>query len=135
MGRANKHPENYDKENYENNKIKKNIRKGKYSKTIEGRFVRGKCEAKKKNIPWLLSKDFYEKLVEPDKCFYNCGSQLNKGGYSLDRIDNSKGYSEDNVLPCCWNCNSLRRNKLSVEETIKIIQLLKDLRKTEAIWE
>lgn len=28
--------------------------------------------------------------------------------HGLDRIDNDKGHTLDNVLPCCWACNNLR---------------------------
>lgn len=33
----------------------------------------------------------------------------------LDRLDSSLGHSEDNVVPCCWTCNYMKR-KLSVNE-------------------
>lgn len=33
----------------------------------------------------------------------------------LDRLDSSRGYTVDNVVPCCWNCNRAK-GTLSVEE-------------------
>ncbi|KAA6398613.1 MAG: hypothetical protein EZS28_005858 [Streblomastix strix] len=30
---------------------------------------------------------------------------------TLDRIDNSKGHSKDNVIPCCLNCNVCKANR------------------------
>lgn len=33
----------------------------------------------------------------------------------LDRIDNTKGYTEDNVNPCCYVCNRARNNMLFEE--------------------
>ena len=27
----------------------------------------------------------------------------------IDRLDNSKGYKLDNVVPCCWQCNQWKR--------------------------
>lgn len=31
--------------------------------------------------------------------------------HGLDRIDNERGHDVDNVRPCCWLCNELRRNR------------------------
>lgn len=49
----------------------------------------------------------------------------------LDRIDNSKGYSLDNVVTCCKFCNALRSDTLTQEETKKIIDFIKYLRDTK----
>lgn len=43
----------------------------------------------------------------------------------LDRINNSKGYSKENTVPCCKYCNALRMDILTVDETLKIIQDLR----------
>ena len=32
------------------------------------------------------------------------------GLMTLDRIDNNKGHSKDNVNAACWECNSFRKN-------------------------
>lgn len=37
-------------------------------------------------------------------------------GMGLDRKDNSLGYTADNVLPCCGDCNKVRNTVLTVEE-------------------
>jgi hypothetical protein len=39
-------------------------------------------------------------------CSY-CGSQIITIG--LDRVDNKKGYTLENITPCCWPCNRLKR--------------------------
>jgi 5-methylcytosine-specific restriction endonuclease McrA len=31
--------------------------------------------------------------------------------HGLDRIDNNKGHTLDNVVPCCWECNKLRGSR------------------------
>lgn len=38
----------------------------------------------------------------------------------IDRIDSSKGYSIDNVVPCCKNCN-FAKNDLSLDQFKKLI--------------
>ena len=45
-------------------------------------------------------------------CVY-CGTQKQIGA---DRIDNSQGHTSDNVVPCCYLCNSTRSNRFSHEE-------------------
>ena len=61
-------------------------------------------------------------------CHY-CGAMKDPESRGfLDRIDNEKGYQAHNVLPCCGNCNGLRSDKLSVEETLFIVSWLMERR-------
>lgn len=72
----------------------------------------------------------YEQFIEFTKiknCHY-CLSTINwieysvvKGefksnAYYLDRVDNDKGYTNDNVVVCCTKCNIARGNRYSYEE-------------------
>lgn len=66
-----------------------------------------KANAKTRNIAFRLSYDECAKLIlQP--C-YLCKLQYNVP-ISLDRIDNSKPYTSDNVLPCCKACNIMKHN-------------------------
>jgi len=49
-------------------------------------------------------------------CVY-CGDLENIG---LDRIDNKKGHSTDNVVPCCHSCNTARNDNFSHSEMFLI---------------
>jgi hypothetical protein len=63
-------------------------------------------------------------------CFYCDSSLLNIiTGSGLDRIDNSQGYTPENTLPCCYSCNSLRGDRLTVEETEIAVQAIIAFRK------
>lgn len=76
---------------------------------IIGRY---KSKAKTRNIKWDISKKTFISTIEKP-CFY-CGIQssmsLNINGFNynyngVDRIDSSKDYTNDNIVPCCKNCN------------------------------
>lgn len=41
----------------------------------------------------------------------------------LDRIDSSKPHIPDNIIPCCWDCNDMKKDR-SYEEFIKHINLI-----------
>lgn len=43
-----------------------------------------------------------------DNCYY-CNGQLPETGYGLDRVDNTKAYSIENIVPCCSICNIAKR--------------------------
>lgn len=73
-------------------------------------------DAKCRGYNWALSKEVVRYLTS-QPCSY-CGVKPNQpasrghpdlnGEYyynGLDRIDNARGYSEDNVTPCCGICN------------------------------
>ena len=57
--------------------------------------------------------------VEPEKISQS--SNKNKpynGDYiynGIDRIDNNKGYTMDNVVPCCEICNNAKKNLSKVK--------------------
>lgn len=97
-----------------------------------------RCEdcAKKKNIYFDLTYNEFLKFVEEKTCHYcNCdilwipfGKKAKR--YNLDRKDNSKGYTKDNLVVCCWKCNDLKGNKISYDDFYALGQiLLKDKHK------
>lgn len=80
-----------------------------------------KGSAKTRGIAWnLTDKEFYDMIELP--CVY-CGdskTSLMNGAVEwhpvflytgLDRIDSSKGYSSDNIQPCCKWCNYAKRER------------------------
>lgn len=87
-------------------------------------YARYKSSATYRKRDFNLTKSQFKALIcKP--CVY-CG-QLpttveSHGGYhgkfvynGLDRVDNSVGYSEDNVVPCCRTCNTAKRT-MTVDE-------------------
>ena len=83
-----------------------------------------KWQAKKRPIEFTLSRDDYLKLTQLP-CHYCGAPPSNTTGlqevngqcrYSgLDRVDNSKGYTLGNVVPCCHDCNCAKRTKTYTE--------------------
>lgn len=63
-------------------------------------------KAKARNTPFLLTRKAFERLVLSPNCYY-CGEEgKNKTGLiGIDRKDNSQGYTENNCVPCCKECN------------------------------
>jgi hypothetical protein len=62
-----------------------------------------------------ISREVYFELIK-SPCFYCAKSLEHEAGFSLDRIDNTKGYSLENVVPCCGDCNRIRNNILTSKE-------------------
>ena len=67
---------------------------------------------------WTLTKELTTKLIQSD-CHY-CGLPAKDGTQlkgvrrnGIDRVDSSKGYLPDNVVPCCKDCN---RAKLALTQ-------------------
>lgn len=74
-----------------------------------------KANARSRELPMLLTVEDLLELRVDKSCHY-CKSKLHPLLGGLDRIDNAKGYSRDNVLPCCSMCNDARGHLLTVEE-------------------
>lgn len=92
--------------------------------------------AKNRDLFFDLTKEYFYFLLK-DICHY-CGARPNnksKNEYSgkiftyngVDRIDNTKGYTTDNVVTCCKVCNVMKNNlphKEFIEQITKIIRKL-----------
>lgn len=101
----------YVKEYSQRPEVKKLIKK--YSKSPKRKYQKYKWGAETRNLEWKLTIEqfmtFWQKY-----CFY-CGDEIKTIG--IDRIDNEKGYSIDNCVPCCIICNRMKRS-LSQKEFI-----------------
>lgn len=113
---------NYLKRNREAEAYRQKMRMKDPSKRLQ----RCRNYASKRGLVWEIGIEAYTRMMQ-EVCHY-CSGPLPSHGCGLDRLDNSKGYSEDNVVPCCWFCNGLRRDALSPEETKKVVQLIMSLR-------
>ena len=77
-------------------------------RTPKGKFTKIKMKAKERGINFSLLFELYETQLWGKPCHY-CGCEIEVTG--LDRKDSSKGYSRDNVVPCCWDCNRKKQDK------------------------
>lgn len=84
-------------------------------------FTRYKASAKKSNRIFALTKEQFYKLTQqpchycsepPTNQFSTLGSRTNGvfSGNGVDRVDNSKGYTHDNCVPCCVVCNRAKKD-------------------------
>lgn len=99
----------------------------KYDSSIKGKFRRLKYRAKAYEQEFNISIEQYKEIVQKNECFY-CKGELARSGYALDRIDNDRGYTTDNVVACCFECNALKSDKLNHVEMIAVALTLKKLR-------
>ena len=61
-------------------------------------------------------------------CAY-CGDKPTPLHMSLDRLDNSVGHIESNVVPCCFFCNYLQRD-MPIEAWKNIVPTIIKLKQT-----
>lgn len=72
--------------------------------------------AVRRNLEFTLAREQFHVLTRQD-CWY-CGqkpSRIARSGRhtvlynGIDRVENDKGYTEVNCIPCCTECNRLKR--------------------------
>jgi hypothetical protein len=100
---------------------------GDFKTTLEDRIVK---IVKNAIIHWgrpiFVNNDFIKNVIYSSKCFYcerhikDVGLLNKRNGYSsdlcsirrlgMDRINSQLGYIDGNIVPCCVNCNSLKRD-------------------------
>lgn len=83
-----------------------------------------KIKDKKRRFEYNLDADWLIENILFKECVY-CGDKEYIG---CDRIDNSKGHTKENVLPCCAICNSTRGNNYSYEEMLLIGKTIKKIK-------
>lgn len=100
--------------------------------SLEYRFKRAIQTAKQRNIMFSLT---FEQFIDvADQPCYYCGTKLCSQvmeGSGLDRIDSSKGYEVDNILPCGARCNKIKMDDLTVEETKAAVEAILKVRENQ----
>ena len=82
------------------------IRNKEYHKTLDYNYSKYKLSAKNRKIEFNLTKEEFSKSFGK-KCHY-CREEFN--GYRWDRINSGLGYTPDNIVPCCYTCNIMKRD-------------------------
>ncbi|KKM82442.1 hypothetical protein LCGC14_1319520 [marine sediment metagenome] len=88
-----------------------------------------KRHAKERKLDWRLTENQFNRITK-ENCFY-CGvepAQIRKPSKSngvyvyngIDRMDNTKGYTEDNCVTCCGRCNRAK-DTMPFEEFVEWI--------------
>jgi hypothetical protein len=99
---------------------------------LNKRYSSYKTTAKAKNLPFKLSKDDFKRITSMP-CFY-CGD-ITEDEYSysfvgIDRIDHTKGYELDNIVPCCKSCNWMKSD-FSVKDWVLQMQKITNKQKSK----
>lgn len=93
-------------------------------KLPHSRYLRGKAAALWQGKEWTITEEEYTSLIG-NPCAIH-GEKTSEWGIGLDRIDSSKGYVPGNVQPCCKECNRIKSDKYTTEETkVMVLALLK----------
>ena len=79
---------------------------------------------KDKNRENDLTVEWFKENITNKPCLY-CGNTKRIGA---DRIDNTKGHTKDNVVPCCLLCNQTRSNNFTLEEMIRIGKVIREIK-------
>jgi hypothetical protein len=80
------------------------------------RFNRAKSQANERGVNFNLKKSDYTEIINKNCYYCNVKTIGFEAGCGLDRIDNFKGYTIDNVLPCCGRCNKFRGDNVTAVE-------------------
>lgn len=91
-------------------------------------FVRGQYTAKRKGVYWSLSEaQFFALYLKP--CVYCRFTFLRGWGTGLDQKLPGAGYTKENSVPCCAECNRIKSNRYTYQEMKKLGRVLRGLRK------
>jgi len=97
---------------------------------LNRRFSCSIRRAKSKGIVWTLTKEEFSILIT-QPCHY-CNHPLRETSTGLDQKKPKEGYTIDNVVPCCKECNTAKSNFFTYDEMLligKVIKEIKDKRK------
>jgi len=90
-------------------------------------FLDYQWSAKSRNLEFTLSKDEFQAITK-SHCYYcdHQPSQIKKKGNSIylyngiDRVDNNKGYTKENSIPCCMTHNYMK-GSLTQQEFLEAV--------------
>ncbi len=97
----------------------KNVDNYKQKDLFEEKICAYKTRAITRNLEFTLSESECYKLFSK-KCYY-CGYINQELGVGIDRSNNNKGYIKSNCVPCCFQCNVMKKDH-DLTKFIKICQ-------------
>lgn len=106
----------------EEQKERKRQSQFKYNRSDKGRAVFLRKAYERIDECDMTTSQMLSLITKP--CFYCDTVEYPRG---LDRIDNSRGHTSDNVLPCCAACNFARGDRLTVDEMKKVGAVIKKI--------
>jgi hypothetical protein len=119
---------------YAKNIEKRRTSKRKNARTIRGRYNRLRCILRVDKIlesDPLWNFNYYSEIIK-DKCCHYCWGTLSPTGHGLDRMDNSRPHTADNVVPCCTFCNDRKGHLFSYDEMMLLAPALREIQKLRA---
>lgn len=123
----------YEQEYYKANRDKYAARRKEWrvKNPVRTKFLYARADAKRRKLEFSVSNEFLHSLWLKG-CSY-CGKNLLvEKGVSVDRLDNSIGYIETNVVPCCGICNSIKSNILTYDEMKVAMKAILEFRANES---
>lgn len=106
----------------------------KYYRTKNGRARVTASGYKKHDSSRKLDNDvdwkFMIEYIIDSSCYY-CG--ISNGKLGCDRLDNSKGHTKVNVVPCCRLCNQTRLDNYTPIEMKLIGEVIRKIRQKRAM--
>jgi len=92
-----------------------------WSQTRKAKYGYYKRNAKKRDLAFDLTMEEFMTFWQA-YCTY-CPDQIATIG--IDRIDSSKGYSLENCVPCCWECNRIKGDRNIDNINTHMLKMLK----------
>jgi glutaredoxin len=99
-----------------------------WPKSGDSNFSSYRKRARDKNLEFGISKDFFEH-TRIGRCHYCKRTPEIDEKFGVDRLDNSVGYTEDNCVTACSECNYMKRSfgeREFFEQCAKIARFTKD---------
>jgi 5-methylcytosine-specific restriction endonuclease McrA len=104
----------------------------------ESRYNRLMLNASKRKEFSSLTFEEYLELIKTPECHY-CGDKviINKylkdnvtHSYNIDRKDNNLGYTKENCVICCTQCNLTKSNKFTYNEFMMLSEGLRKIQES-----
>ena len=107
---------------------------------IANRYLKRATNAAKRGVPFNLSFYGFKKLITRKKCAYSgvvmqlaIGEKQEWNTLTIDRVDSTKGYDDDNCVSCCYFLNELKgrfenpNNEMGLRDLFKGIKTMEGL--------
>ncbi len=84
-------------------------------KSVKEHLSIKKLKAKKRGLTWEITEEQYKRLRSQKYCFYTgielehvANQEQKENSWTLDRIDDKRGYTVDNVVACSYAANLIK---------------------------